>query len=245
MITKKHFLLILFSLLIFLTLSCEKEVKSNWNSFVNNFVESYFKQNPEWAAYNGRHEFEGQISDYSDKGIKEKVKWFKKQKELTEDFRNTTLTSEQLLEKENLLRIIDENIFFIETLRQPYINADYYSMRLAPSNYLEKNYASLKQRMEGYIKYLKALIITIGQIQDNFMSEIYISQSHIEIAKKVFGGFADYIKNDAPKGFAEVKDETLSEEFNTATDEAVDKLSEFVKWLNTPMPEATEDFAMG
>lgn len=235
----------IFSIIIFLFSVCNKSTEKNWDSYVNEFVESYFKQNPDWAVLNGRHDYDGQISDYSDKGIKERVKWFKKQKELTDGYDNEVLTKEQILEKKNLLRVIDENIFFMETLRQPYYNSEYYYWQLAPSSYLEKNYAPLDQRKKSYIKYLKSMKIAVEQIQNNFMNEPNISRYHLEIAKKEFGGFADFMKNDAPKGFAEVKDEKLWDEFNKATNETVDKLKGFVEWLITQIPGASENFAMG
>lgn len=242
---KKYPLLILISLMILLLISCEKNVKPNWDTYVNNFVESYLKQNPDWASFYGRHEYDGQISDYSDKGIKARVEWFKNQKELTKEYNNEILTSDQILEKENILRVIDENIFFMETLRRPYNNSYYYFFQLAPSNYLEKNYAPLNQRMKSYIQYLKSMKIAIEQIQKNFINEPFLSRYHLEFAKKHFGGFADFMKNNSQKGFTEVKDEKLWDEFNKATKETVDKLYGFVEWINTQIPEASENFAMG
>ena len=48
--SQKCFAVIVFISLILLT-SCTKEVKNNWDDFTKDFVESYFKQNPDWAVY--------------------------------------------------------------------------------------------------------------------------------------------------------------------------------------------------
>ena len=206
--SQKCFAVILFINLILLT-SCSKEVKNNWDDFTKDFVESYFKQNPDQAVLVGRHEYDGQIADYSDKGIRKRVEWYKSQKELAQKFEDIDLSEEQRIEKQNLLRVIDEKLFTIETVRWPYNNADYYSWQLAPSIYLEKDYAPLEQRMKGYVKYLQSMQITTKQIQNNFANEPSLSRSYLKIAKDIFGGFADFMKTDAPKGFENVKDENL------------------------------------
>jgi len=244
--SRKLIFLIIF-LITFLTIanSSGQEVKNNWDSFVTDFVESYFKQNPDWAVYNGRHEYDGQIADYSDKGIRARVVWYKKQKGLADIFNDSNLSPEQLLEKKNLLRIIDENVFMMEQLRKPYKYADYYFWQLAPSLYLEKNYAPLKQRMRGYINYLHSMKIGTEQIRNNFENESSLSRYDIETAKITFDGFADFIKTDAPLGFESVKDEILWDEFKKATEETVYAIDEFVNWLDTQIPNATVKFAMG
>ena len=91
--------------------SCTKEAKNNWDSFVNDFVESYFEQNPEQAVLIGRHEYDGQLADYSDKGIRKRIDWFKNQKELAQQFNDSNISKAQRIEKQNLIRVLDENIF--------------------------------------------------------------------------------------------------------------------------------------
>ena len=141
--------------------------------------------------------------------------------------------------------MIDENLFILETVRWPYNNGDYYSWQLAPSIYLEKDYAPLEQRMKAYVKYLQSMKIATEQIQNNFTNEPTLSRAHIEIAKDVFGGFADFMKTDAPKGFENVKDEKLWQNFYRESEKTINTLNQFVKWLDSKIPSATDSFAMG
>ena len=241
---QKCFAVIFFMSLILLT-SCTKEVKNNWDEFTKDFVESYFKQNPDWAVYYGRHDYDGQISDYSDKGIQERLVWYKNQKELAQQYREVDLSEEQRLEKQNLLRVIDENLFKIQIVRWPYNNANYYIWQLAPSIYLEKDYASLEQRMTAYVKYLQSMQIAAKQIQNNFANEPTLSRSYLKIAKSKFSGFADFMKTDAPKGFENVKDKKLWQDFNRESEKTIEELNEFVIWLDSKIPNASDSFAMG
>ena len=121
---QKCFAVIFFISLILLT-SCNKEVKNNWDDFTKDFVESYFKQNPDWAVYYGMHDYDGQIADYSDKGIRERIEWYKNQKVSAQQFKEVDLSEGQRIEKQNLLRVIDQNLFITETVRWPYNNAYY------------------------------------------------------------------------------------------------------------------------
>jgi len=240
----KFFAVILFINLILLT-SCTKEVKNNWDDFTNNFVESYFKQNPDQAVLMGRHEYDGQIADYSNKGIQERLTWYKNQKGIAQQYKDADLSEEQRIEKQNLLRVIDENLFKIQIVRWPYNNGDYYSWQLAPTIYLEKDYAPLEQRMKAYVKYLQSMKIATEQIQNNFTNEPSLSRSYLTIAKNIFSGFADFMKSDAPKGFENVKDEKLWQDFDRESDKTIKTLNEFVKWLDSKIPNATDSFAMG
>ena len=44
----------------------------NWAKLVSDFQEAYFKANPTFAVYQGRHEFDGQLPDWTADGIR---KW--------------------------------------------------------------------------------------------------------------------------------------------------------------------------
>jgi hypothetical protein len=42
----------------------------HWNGFVSGFIETYFEANPLFAAYQGRHEYDGVFPDWSEAGLK-------------------------------------------------------------------------------------------------------------------------------------------------------------------------------
>ena len=43
--------------------------RAAWNDFASAFIESYFKSHPFFAVQAGRHEFDGQMSDWSAAGF--------------------------------------------------------------------------------------------------------------------------------------------------------------------------------
>src|SRR5206468_9489082 len=44
-----------------------------WDSFVQAFMDSYFAAHPDFAVYQGKHEFDGKLPDWSGKGIQKEV----------------------------------------------------------------------------------------------------------------------------------------------------------------------------
>lgn len=243
---RKIFSLPIFFLTFLMVLSsCNKETKNNWDSFVFDFVESYFEQNPDQAVIMGRHEYDGQLADYSDKGIRKRIDWFNNQKVLAQQFNDSNLTKAQRTEKQNLIRVLEEDIFKMEIMRWPYCNVDYISFSLDPSIYLVKAYAPLDQRMNSYVKYLQSMQIATEQIQDNFKNETYLSQSYIKIARIIFDGYAEFMRTVAPKGFENVKDKNLWGDFNRENEKTINTINKFVKWLDVQIPNATDSFAMG
>src|SRR5689334_5404544 len=48
-------------------------VRDHWAEFADRFIESYFRANPFFAVQAGRHEFDGQMSDWSAAGIAAEV----------------------------------------------------------------------------------------------------------------------------------------------------------------------------
>jgi uncharacterized protein (DUF885 family) len=224
---------------------CIKHNPPSWDTFVFEFTETYFKMNPDRAVANGRHEYDGVLPDYSEKGIREQTNWYKKQREQIQEFEDAYLLPYQRIEKKNLLRVIDENVFWLETMRWPYKNANYYVAQLSPSIYTARNYAPLDQRMKSFVRYLVSLKTAVKQIQENYQTEVPLSTSHIEIAKTVFGGIASYIKNDAPKVFQSIHDDKMQHDMRTAGEDVVNEINDFMYWLNLQMPKATNKFAIG
>ena len=48
-----------------------------WSNYLATFLDGYFKLNPGFAVYQGKHEFDGQLPDWSDQGLKAKIDYLK------------------------------------------------------------------------------------------------------------------------------------------------------------------------
>src|SRR6187431_3199807 len=51
----------------------EPVVNVEWSKYVDDFVDSYFRTHPSFAVTSGKHEFDGQMPDWSAEGIKKEI----------------------------------------------------------------------------------------------------------------------------------------------------------------------------
>src|SRR3954467_13975657 len=51
--------------------------RAAWSDFASSFIESYFKSHPFFAPRAGRHEFDGQMADWSAEGFKTEIERLK------------------------------------------------------------------------------------------------------------------------------------------------------------------------
>ena len=57
--------------------SAGSEAKS-WTQFRDNFLAGYFPLNPNFAVYQGKHEFDGQLPDWSAEGLQKQIAFLEK-----------------------------------------------------------------------------------------------------------------------------------------------------------------------
>jgi hypothetical protein len=72
-----------------------------------------------------------------------------------------------------------------------------------------------------------------------------LPRSFIKYGVNSFGGFPDFYRKDAPKAFAEVKDPTLQAELASTIEPAARAMQDLTDWLNSGLPQATENFVLG
>ena len=59
------------------------DVSAQWKRFMNDFVEASFRADPSFGVSQGRHEYDGQIADFSDAAIRAEIDRLKAQRRLT------------------------------------------------------------------------------------------------------------------------------------------------------------------
>jgi len=214
---------------------------SSWDEFAKGFMEKYFEWNPDFAVYQGRHEFDGQFPDWTPEGMKKKTEWLKNQRKMATSFDSKSIDERQAFERDYLVSIIDKDLFWLETAELPYRNPTFYNMD--PNVYVTRPYAPLETRLKAYIAYAKNVPNAADQIRKNLRTPL--PKTYIDIGRITFGGLASYFENDVPGVFKEVKNESLQKEFRAANGEAIKAMKSLDSWLEQQKPKATNDFALG
>ena len=110
-----------------------------WDQFVDKFLDAYFRSRPDFAVNAGRHEFDGQLPDWSPDGLHQSAKMLRQFRERASRFDPAQLNERERLEREFLAARIDGDLFWLERARWPEKNPQFYAdigLGLDPSVYV-------------------------------------------------------------------------------------------------------------
>ena len=212
-----------------------------WASTRDALIEEYLKAQPAFAIYQGRHELDGELPDWSAEGIAAEVKRLHAARDRAVSV--SGLSGAEAFERDYLVSQFDDDLFWLKDVQQPFINPAFYIGALDPSPYLTRNYAPVAQRMRAYIAYARNIPRAATQIRANLRPPL--AKPLAERGVSGFGGYADFYKNDVAKAFTDVKDEALQKELADSNAAASTAMSDLAGWLKEQMKTATASYALG
>ncbi len=215
----------------------------DWSTFVTGFQEAYFKANPTFAVYQGRHEFDGQLPDWSPDGIKSWIVSLRTFREKAIAVDVSSLDEKQKFEREYVIAVIDGELFWLDTAEWPFKNPRYYEGALDPNVYVAREYASPAERLKAYTTYAKAVPAAVKHIEANLRTPL--PRPYVDIGKLTFGGLADYYQRDVPGALSSVTDSAPQADFRTANEGAIQSIRAITMWLDAQRANATESFPLG
>jgi uncharacterized protein (DUF885 family) len=214
-----------------------------WTAFANQYIEDTFKAHPFFAVQQGRHEFDGRMPDLSAAGIAAEVKRLETARAATAAFDGATLSPSQRFEREYLLAEIGSELFWLSKARKPFRNPAFYAEQMDPEVYLSRQYAAPEVRLKGYLGYLHALPTIAADVRANLKTPL--PKTFVNYGVSNFGGYVDFLKTDAIKVFAGVKDEAQQQELAAATAAAVQAMAELRDWFESQRKSANDSYALG
>jgi hypothetical protein len=216
----------------------------SWEAFVAQSIEKFFVTHPPFAVAMGRHEFDGQLPDWSSAGLQREVAELEQMRAQAAKFPDEQLSPEQRFQRAYFLNRMDNELFWVRDARQPFVNPAYYfDGGLDPNTYLSMPYAPLETRLAAFIKYARALPSALAQIRANLQTPL--PRSYVEYAVLGFDGFAEFFRKEVPAAFAEVHDEAKQKELSEVLTTAAQGMSDLARWLEGQRATATEAFALG
>ena len=155
-----------------------------WDKLTAGFIQSYFDAQPFFAAQSGRHEFDGQLPDLSNHGLRREIARLHDERDQISAVDPQTLEPRERFDREYLLAVVDRDLFWTEKAKFPFTNPNWYIDKLDPDMYLNRNYAPLDVRMKAYIKYargipkvVKDILQVIAQLRQRGMGLLLIEQN--------------------------------------------------------------------
>ena len=218
------------------------DTSTAWGAYLSDFLDSYFPVNPDFAIYQGRHEFDGQLPDWSPAGLKLAVDQRKQAIEAAEALDDADLSDNDKYERSYLIHVLQGELFWLTEADWPHKNPDYYTGALDPNVYIARPYADAETRMKAFIKYAKNVPAAAKQIEANL--KLPLPETYLKYGQAGFGGFAEYYSGDAKAAFADVKDEALQAEFDAATAEAAAAMQHLADHIGS-VPATKDGYALG
>ncbi len=215
---------------------------SPWPGFMASFLDSYFPLNPNFAVYQGRHEFDGQLPDWSEDGIKAEIAMRKQAIADARAIDASAMSDAEKFEREYLIGVMDGELFWLEEADWPHKNPAYYVDGLDPSTYVTRPYADAATRMKAFIKYAEHVPAAAAQIKANL--KLPLPATYLKYGQAGFGGYAEYFTGDAKAAFAEVADTELQKQFDVAAAAASAAMKDLAAYIGSA-PATDGGYALG
>lgn len=216
----------------------------DWAKFRDAFVTNWFELDPANAVYQGKHEFDGRLPDWSAAGLKKTGDFLRETITSARKFDAAKLSEADRFERDYLVKVAEGKLFWLEDADLPHRNPTFYvGGGLDPNVYIARPYADAPTRMKAMIAFFKSVAAQAPNIRANLKSPMPLSFVNYGVAG--FNGFADFYAGDAKKAFASVNDPALQKEFDTASQAAATAMREIGTWLESQRATATQDFALG
>ncbi len=214
-----------------------------WEKVTAGFIQSYLNARPFFAAQAGRHEFDGQLPDLSNHGIRREIARLHDQRDQVAAVDPKTLEPRERFDREYLLAVVDGDLFWMEKAKFPFSNPSWYLDQIDPDMYLNRNYAPLPVRMKAYIKYARGIPKMVNDIKANLQSPL--PRTYVELGIAQFGGLADFYSKDVKATFASVSDPDLQKQLGEADTAAAQAMDALKRTLEEARKQANDKFALG
>ncbi|WP_428027819.1 DUF885 domain-containing protein [Altererythrobacter sp.] len=215
--------------------------ETSWADFAQQSVDQWFETDPFFAVYQGAHDYDGKLPDWSEDGLKARAALLHKLIEDAKAYKD--LDQADAFERDYLIQVAEGSLFWLEDADDPHRNPAWYTSALDPNVYISREYADKPTRMKAMIAFFDGIPEAAKNIRANLKTPM--PESFVKYGVSAFGGFADFYGGDAKAAFADVDDAALQEQFAASADKASAAMQELTDWLKDQEATATQDFALG
>jgi uncharacterized protein (DUF885 family) len=214
-----------------------------FESAVDDFFERYFEFYPTLAAGAGLHEYDGQLGPRDAESIRA---WLVELDVFEERFAAmdpATLTDDQRLDRDLILREIRGDRFWLEEVGTWRSDPRFYASQWDLTLLLLLDYAPLAERMGAIVSRLERFPGLVAAARANVEDP---PRPFVETALITYRGWPAFLENDLTEALAGVDDPALQSRFAAARERAVQAITDYRTHLETEvLPSADGEFALG
>ncbi|WP_437325980.1 DUF885 domain-containing protein [Sorangium sp. So ce381] len=195
---------------------------------------------PAFARSRGLHEQDGKVTDYAAEAIERRLARLERDRAALAAVDAAALSPDDALDRALLLQQIDLKLFNGRDLEEWRRRPQFYGDLFGVNQYLDRAYAPLPERARRLLEHEKAALAQAPRILENLASPM--PKPVIEVAVKIFRGYAEYLRGDVVKLLKGVGDPAFQadfEETNAALAAAAEKLAEHLAKVELPKGDAS------
>ncbi|HXW17742.1 MAG TPA: DUF885 domain-containing protein [Candidatus Acidoferrales bacterium] len=217
-----------------------------WNALVDRyFDEVYFKFSPTAGTYEGFHQYDTQLEDYSRAGVDKQTLALHDFEKRFEGVDPRTLDATQAADRELVLSNIRASLLSLETIRDWEKNPDNYSSGIADSAFtiMSRRFAPPDDRLRSLTAREKQMPAVFDAAHQNLKNPPRV---YTEVALEQLPGTIDFFEHDVPSAFADATDAAAKAEFAATNATVIAALKNYQEWLKSDMlPRSNGDFRIG
>lgn len=214
---------------------------AEFDAVVDEFFARYFAFHPTSASKAGLHQFDDQIGPRDRAAIEAYLDDLRRLEWRFEDL-GTGLDPDRALDRDLVLREIRGDLFWYEDVGNWRTNPRFYASQMDLTLLLLLDYAPLSVRMESIVGRIEQFPLLVAAARANIKNP---PRPFVETALVTYRGWPAFLEGDLTEALSGVDDPDLQSRFRAARDRAAEALREYAAHLESILPEADGDYALG
>ncbi len=141
----------------------------------------------------GLHEYDGQVADYSQRGIDAKIAFLDEARQHLAS-RGQGVSPDAELDRRLALQMIEEELFELVDLETWRAHPAFYGELFSVDDYIVREYAPKSKRAEAMLRHMEAALAQVPNVRKNLRSPL--SAPVVKTAIDIYRGFAEYLRGD-------------------------------------------------
>jgi uncharacterized protein (DUF885 family) len=221
-----------------------KNLDQSFYALSEEFIKGYLNWRPGEGTNLGLHEYDGKMRDYSQESVNAELARLKDFKQRIEKISLDSLSEKAQLDHDILLSGINQEIFSIEDLavynRNPMVYSGVFNINI----YIQRDFASLEERMQSIISSQNKAQEIFAAARKNL--EDSLARPHIETAIQIARGAADFMENEVQEALKPVTNDSLKQSFAKSNKLAITELRNYATFLEKEkLQKAHKKYAIG
>ena len=210
-----------------------------WGQFAQSTIDGWLKIDPNFAVYQGAHQYDGKLADWTPAGLKARGDFLRKV--ISDAGAYTAVSGKDKFERDYMVQVAKGQLFWLEVADQPHTNPAWYTGAFDPNVYLAREYAPRPQRAAALATFLEGVPAAAAAIKGNLKGPI--AEPLVIYGTSAFSGYADFYAKDVLAAFADVQDAALQARLSAAAAKASTAMADLSTWLKGQQGDAS--FALG